>query len=255
MLICPLCNEKVTEFHRRSHLLPEWMYTEIYNQNHKALEVSKRKQKVTKRQKGYYGQFICNGCEVETQKYDHYASLILTNRSPNSHEYKLLSKESYAFQIDGEKTEYEEWHNVDFQKFQRFVFACVLRTQLAGKMKDVSLNKKHFEKLLSIYRSNSTDDISYPIVVIKNPDNDMFRNQVIIPYIKKQRGHHIVEFAGAGFIFNVYVSSHNKPNYVNEFRLKNDGSMVLIVILFKQTGLFSNTQRIVKAAKKISKGI
>jgi len=255
MLTCPLCNEKVSEFHKRSHILPEWMYTEIYNKNHKALEVSKLSKKVTKRQKGYYGQFICKKCEQESQKYDHYASLILTNRSPNNPEHKLISREHFEFQTVGEKEEYEEWQNIDFKTFQRFVLACILRTQLAGQMKGISLNKKHFEKLLSLYHSDSTDDVSYPIVVIKNPDNDKYRNQVIIPYIKKQRGHHIIEFVGTGFIFNVYVSSHNKPNYVNTFRLKNDGSMVLIVIPFKQTGLFWNTQRIVKAAKKVSKGI
>ncbi|MFC1890859.1 hypothetical protein ACFLZT_00530 [Thermodesulfobacteriota bacterium] len=254
-LTCPLCNKKVTEFHKRSHLLPEWMYTEIYNEKHKVLEISKRKQKVTKRQKGYYGQFICKACEIKTQKYDHYGSLILTNRSPNNPEHKLISREHFEFPIDGEKTEYEEWKNIDFKKFQRFVLACILRTQLAGQMKGISLNKKHFEKLISLYHGGATDDISYPIVVIKNPDNDKFRNQVIIPYIKKQRGHHIIEFAGTGFIFNVYVSNHKKPNYINAFRLKNDGSMQLIIILFKQTGLFWNTQRMVKAAKRVSKGI
>ncbi|MBN1472050.1 MAG: hypothetical protein JW925_09730 [Syntrophaceae bacterium] len=255
MLTCPLCNEEVAEFHKRSHILPEWMYTKIYNKNHKALEVSKLKKKVTKRQKGYYGQFICKNCESESQNYDHYASLILTNRSPNSPEHKLISKDHFEYQDDGEKYEYEEWKNIDFKKFQRFVLACVLRTQLAGQMKGLTLNQKHFEKILALYHSDSMDDISYPIVVIKNPDNDEFRNQVIIPFIKKQRGHHIIEFAGTGFIFNVYVSSHNKLDYVNAFRLKNDGSMVLIIMMFKQTGLFWNTQRIVKAAKKVSKGI
>lgn len=255
ILTCPLCNEEVTEFHKRSHILPEWMYTEIYDIKHKALEISKLKKKVTKRQKGYYGRFICKKCENESQKYDHYASLILTNRSPNNPEQKLISREHFEYQIDGEKNEYEEWKNIDFKKFQRFVLECILRTQLSGQMKGINLNKKHFEKLLALYHSDSMDDLSYPIVVIKNPDNDKFRNQVIIPYIKKQRGHHIIEFAGTGFIFNVYVSSHNKPNYVNALRLKNDGNMLLIVILFKQTGLFWNTQRIVKAAKKVSKGV
>ncbi len=255
MLTCPLCNKEVAEFHKRSHILPEWMYTEIYDKNHKAIEVSKLKKKVTKRQKGYYGQFICKSCEIESQKYDHYASLILTNRSPNNPEHKLISKEHFEYQDDGGQNEYEEWKNIDFKKLQGFVLVCILRTQLAGQMKGLTLNQKHFKKLLALYHSDSMDDLSYPIVIIKNPDNDKFRNQLIIPYIKKQRGHHIIEFAGTGFIFNIYVSSHNKQDYVNSLRLKNDGSMLLIIISFKQTGLFWNTQRIVKAAKKVSKGI
>ena len=195
MLTCPLCNKEVTEFHKRSHILPEWMYTEIYDKNHKALEVSKLKEKVTKRQKGYYGQFICKDCEIESQKYYHYASLILTNRSPNNPENKLISKEHFEYQDSDGNNEYEEWKNIDFKKLQRFVLAGILRTQLAGQMKGLTLNKKHFEKLIALYHSDSMDDSSYPIVIVKNPDNDKFRNQVIIPYIKKQRGHHIIEFA------------------------------------------------------------
>ena len=65
MLTCPLCNEKVKEFHKRSHLIPEWMYTNCYDEKHKTLEISSLKQKVTKRQQGIYAQSICRKCEKE----------------------------------------------------------------------------------------------------------------------------------------------------------------------------------------------
>ena len=101
-------------------------------------------------------------------------------------------------------------------------------------------------------RDDAIDDISYPIVVNKIPENDGFRNQVILPYIKKQEGHHIIEFLGAGFFFNVYVSSHRKPQYVNSLSLKNDGSLFLLTIPFKATGLFTNTKRLVQKIKSAS---
>ena len=90
MLNCPLCNNEVQNFHKRSHLLPEWMYTDCYDEKHKVIEVSRVKEKVTKRQKGVYDAFICEDCEKETQLYDHYASLVLTKRSPNSIEHKSI---------------------------------------------------------------------------------------------------------------------------------------------------------------------
>jgi len=93
MLTCPLCNEKVKKFHKCSHLIPEWMYTNGYDEKYKTLEISRLKQKVTKRQQGIYAQFICRKCEKETQIFDHYASLILTDKSPDSPEYKCISKE------------------------------------------------------------------------------------------------------------------------------------------------------------------
>lgn len=254
MLICPLCNEKVNGFHKRSHLIPEWMYTDCYDENHKALEISKHKQKATRRQKGIYSQFICEKCEMETQRYDHYASLILTNKSPEAPEYKGVSRKYFRDNNEGETTEFEIWENLDFRKFQRFALSVILRTQLSGKMGgDIRINKQHLNKITKLYRDDSCiDDISYPILAVKNPENDTLRNQVILPYITKHGGHHIIEFAGAGFIFNIYVSSHKKPKYVNTLRLKTDGSMFLLIMFFRETGLYRNTKRLVKAAKSFS---
>ena len=105
-----------------------------------------------------------------------------------------------------------------------------------------------------MYRDDScNDDSSYPIGVSKHPENDVLRNQVVLPYINKHGGHHIIEFTGAGFIFRVYVSSHTKPQSVNSLRLKNDGSMFLITMFFSETGLCRNIKCIVKDAKSISK--
>ena len=74
-----------------------------------------------------------------------------------------------------------------------------------------------------------------------------------MPYIKKIEGHHVIEFTGAGYIFNVYVSSHKKPRWVNSLSLKSDGSMYLLIMPFSETGLFKNTKRLVKAARLGSK--
>ena len=120
----------------------------------------------------------------------------------------------------------------------------------------INLNDSHLFRMLSVYREDKNkDDTSYPIIVIKNPEKDKLKNQVILPYIKKQEGHHIIEFTGVGFIFNIYVSNHNKPKWVNSLRLKSDGSMFLIIVPFNKTGLFKNTMRLVKAARFDSKEI
>ena len=251
MLTCPFCKRRVQKFHRRSHLLPEWMYTDCYDDRHKVLEVSKTKEKVTKRQKGIYSEFICEECEKETQKYDHYASLILTNRSLESPEYLSVKRKHFKNGI----LEYEKWENIEFKKFQRFVLSAILRTQFSGHMKrHIQLNSSYLDKMLAVYKEESVnDDNSYPIVVIKAPEKDNLRNLIILPYIKKQYGHHIVEFTGAGYLFNVYVSSHRKPRSVNSLCLKSDGSMFLIIMFFRETGLIKNTTRLIKSIRSASK--
>ena len=134
MLICPLCEKHVQEFHKRSHLLPEWMYSDCYDDRHKVLEVSRAKEKATKRQKGIYSEFICKECEKETQKYDHYASLILTNRSPESPEFRSVKRKHFKERDENEILEFERWENIEFKKFQKFVLSTILRTQFSGNI-------------------------------------------------------------------------------------------------------------------------
>ena len=255
MKFCPLCNNQVVKFHKRSHLIPEWMYTECYDEKHKVLEVSRKKQKVTKKQKGIFGSFICVDCEKETQKYDHYASLILTDRSPYSDEYRGISRKYFTENYKGENVEFSKWENIDFLKFRDFVFSIILKTHFSGKIEGpISLNKKHLDGILAIYKDAlNLDDSSYPILVLEYPKNDKLKNHVILPYFEKKSGHHIIEFAGGGYLFNVYVSSHTKPRYVKSLRLKRDGSMYLINMFFQETGLYKNSKNVVKTLANVSR--
>lgn len=93
------------------------MYIECYDEKHKILEVSGSKKKVVKKQKGNYDSFMCEECEEETQKYDHYASLILTDRSPNSDEYISVERNYFCKNYKGEIAEFGKWENINFRIF------------------------------------------------------------------------------------------------------------------------------------------
>lgn len=257
MLICPLCMKEVSQFHKKSHVLPEWMYTECYDRKHKLLEVSRVNQKVIKKQKGLYGSFMCTECEEETQKYDHYASLILTVRSSNSNEYKSIKREYFSEYYRGEKHDFSKWEKIDFKKFQKFVFSIVLRTHFAGNLNGIiTLNTKHLGGILGIYRDKSRfDDYSYPILLTQYQKEDKLRNHIIIPFINKSEGHHIVEFSGAGYRFQVYVSNHSKPKFVESLKLKSDGSLFVINMILQEMGLYKNIIRVINMAKNTSKYI
>lgn len=235
--------------------MPEWMYTECYDEKHKILEVSRSKEKVVKKQKGIYCSFMCEECEEETQKYDRYASLILTDRSPNSDEYISVKKKYFCENYKGEKEEFGKWENINFRKFQKFVFSIVLRTHFAGKIEGpISLNKKHLDGISAIYRDElNLDDSSYPILITEYSKNDTLKNHVILPYINKQEGHHVIEFAGGGYLFNVYVSSHSKPRFVKSLRLKSDGTMCLIIMFFQETGLYKKSKTLVNTLRNVSR--
>ena len=112
---------------------------------------------------------------------------------------------------------------------------------------EISLSERHLNRIHAIYNdTNSTDHNSYPIVIWKFPEEDFLNNHVVLPYFKKQSGHHILEFSGAGYLFNVFISNHTKPKYVQSLCLKNDGSIILADIEFKKSGLYRAIQKEVK---------
>lgn len=257
MLTCPLCLKLVAKFHKRSHLIPEWMYTDCYDEKHKILEISRSNEKAVKRQKGIYDSFMCERCEEKTQRYDHYASLILTERSTNSDEYKTVKRKRFYGNDKGEQIEFCLWEDIDFRKFQKFVFSIVLRTYFAEKIKGtIPLNKKHLDGILAIYEDElNLDDSSYPVLITKYYKNDKLKNHIVLPYISKQNGHHIIEFAGGGYLFNIYVSSHSKPRFVQSLRLKSNGSTYLIRMFFHETGLYRSTKALISTLKNVSRYI
>lgn len=251
MLICPLCMNEVMKFHKRSHLIPEWMYAYCYDEKHKIIEVSRLEERATRKQKGVYSSFMCEDCEAATQKYDRYASLILSNRSPDTIEYKSIKRQYTREKYNGKELEFGKWENIDFRLLQKFIFSIILRTHYAGRIEGpIFLNKNHLEKIQAIYKDESNlDDSSYPITIAEYSRDDKLRDHVVLPYIKKSEGHHVIEFTGGGYAFNVYVSNHSKPRHVRSLSLKKDGSVYLIITFFQDTGLYKNSKKLIDSLK------
>ena len=252
MVNCPLCGKFISCLHKRSHLIPEWMYKDCYDENHKMFNVAIAEGLVNKRQKGIYEEIICENCEKVSQHYDRYASLVLTTRAPENLEHKKVVRNDARFEnINGKVTLYSLWDNIDFRKFQRFVFVCVLRAHLAEKRKGKDLLvEKHFDKMHEIYTNHAIeDDLSYPILVTKYQDEDN-KGYVCPPFANKKDGHYFVEFSGAGYCFCVYVSSHKKPNHVNSMCLKKNGSMCVISVPLVECGTFKKAASTFSAHQK-----
>lgn len=240
MITCPLCEKIVRSLHKRSHLVPEWMYRHCYDKKHKIIHVDLDKGLSNKRQKGCYREITCEECERTSENYDRYGSLVLTSRAPNTPEHKIIVRKDFQFKnILRGVSYYSLWENIDFNKFQRFVFACILRTHLAKRSQgQYLLIEKHFNNIRRIYTERTiVDDSSYPIVVFKYPD-DGIKDLVYLPYINRGDGHHVIDFAGGGYSFWVFVSSHKKPSHINSLTLKKNGSMYVIQIPFEERANF-----------------
>lgn len=238
---CPLCEKEVDCLHKKSHLIPEWMYKDAYDDNHKLISVDLNNEYARKRQKGFYDQIICTACEIQSQKYDQYASLVLTDRSTDSKEYLAVSRKDEVAYKGGKKLKFSIWENIDFPKLQKFVFACLLRTHFSMlNSGNYLLIDKHYKKIRNLYLDQrSNDDSTYPILLNKYIKDDIgFESILIPPFKNKKDGYFIIEFSGASFLFWVYVSSHKKPCDAHNLRLKADGSCYILKHEFRQTGTF-----------------
>jgi len=240
MITCPLCNKNCTDFHKKSHILPEWMFKNSYNTNHKIWHANIENETIKNEQKGHYDEIICPDCEKASQLYDSYSSRILTDNARDTKEYKVIDKKE--IQLEGNSTiyKYHEWENIDFPKFQHFIFICILRAYFSEKNKGKSiLNDKHFEKIRNIYNNvKITDDNSYPIMVFEHPDFGYKNNIVCLPFATKLDNHRVIKFTGGNYSFWVFVSSRRKLDHVYSACLKSSGHLIVLSLPFRRSGTF-----------------
>ena len=83
-MICPFCSNEVPQFHPNSHIIPEWMYKNSYDDKHRAISLNLDDLEKDVVQQGHRGSFICHACEMKFSKDDDYGSQLFINNSKNS---------------------------------------------------------------------------------------------------------------------------------------------------------------------------
>lgn len=104
-MICPFCQNEVSEFHLNSHIIPEWMHEDSYDPKHRAVSLNLDDLKKDIVQQGHRGSFICKTCEMNFSKDDNFGAQLLTNKVTNSKIKKELIIETRICQLDIGDTE------------------------------------------------------------------------------------------------------------------------------------------------------
>jgi hypothetical protein len=53
----PACKKEVDSFHEKSHVIPDWMSTECYDEKHRLIIVTVKEEKADVKQSSLYGVF------------------------------------------------------------------------------------------------------------------------------------------------------------------------------------------------------
>lgn len=207
--ICRLC-KKDTEL-RNSHILPEFLYSKLYDDKHRTMSISyDEKEKYI--QKGVREYLLCQECETKFSRYEGYAVKVITD-IPNFLEH---SSGRFVFQ-----------NNVNYALFKLFQLSILWRGGISTNKMFVNVNlHKHEERIREMLEKEEpgafTDYGSF-IIRMLNPQK---LDRIIMPAMPERLyGHNGFRFMTGDLFWYFIVSSHKVGNSVQPLLFQEDGQL------------------------------
>jgi hypothetical protein len=212
---CKLClDEKKL---KKSHIIPEFIYSEMYDENHKYKEISTDSQRKNKRHpKGIYEKLLCESCELKLSRWENYVSKLLKGGL----EFSIKSSDKYHM--------ISEIDSLSLRLFQLSILwrASVSSAQFFGNV-TLECHEEKIQKLLLLEDYGLTWQygcIMYALI----SDQSVLTDLIIQPDRMKCNGHLVYRFIFGGFIWLFFVSNHATPKEVQSyFTSQNNSTKIL----------------------------
>lgn len=205
----PLCN---------SHIVPEFMHREIYDEKHRFLGISNNPSKPVKFfQKGLREPLLCRGCETKLNHNERYARKCLYGGTP------------LAVQQRGKEVSVS---GVDYKRMKLFLMSILWRfavTTIEG-FKGVKLGP-HREKLRQLVLAEDPGEpFRYGCAIIEVVYEDKrIPGLIMQPTSARLGSHRIWRIIVDGLLLLFCVSNHDAPAEIRPLFLKPDGSMLILL--------------------------
>lgn len=238
MPTCKLCLQSVPALHPNSHIVPEWMYEDVYENPHRTihLDVNRRQKRIV--QQGLRKSMICPGCESVFSVDDGFGKKCLVyKRGIQTNDDNRLAPVILT-----------RWRGVDFCRLRKFVYSVLIRWHLAFKDDGgiECLCKDEYDNLKHCYNVPSDGVNEYPILVDK-PVAGRHMLPVTLPYMGDGEGFKVCTFIGANMRFQVFFpTSGTVPSGYRHFMLNANGEMSVLQIPFEKTELARTIGSIVR---------
>lgn len=249
-----MCDSTVTAFKSGSHVIPKFFIKQVRDPRSGKLVVLNLKDERHERtqQDGSKGDFLCESCEDKTQRDDLYASLVLTNGSPQSTPAKKIKR----IQHNIGSLKVVAWSGLDFNRLRDFVISIALRDHCHRVEKHLErlITDAEYNKLRSIYRTSNSDDKALPIVIIQALKSNNFDPSRTVAFPSKLTQSRGIGFTGVGFCFQLYIGPPNAdPSlsiFLDHFNLKANGTINICQLPYEELGVWTlslpSIQRIAK---------
>jgi len=212
---CRLCGDNQPL--QNSHVLPEFAYKPIYDENHKGVVFDPLDPgRARKFQKGFSEPMLCRNCEQSlNDEYERGFKEFWFDDKPLA---PLETQDSSMLQIP------------EAARFKLFHHSVLLRADLATRsgFSNVQLGDKHRRRIKEMIRSTDAGEShEYPIVctAIRNPEGGgIWWDFVSSPHKGKLWGHRFYLFTFGGCAWMYFVRSHRSER-IESIAIQPNGSM------------------------------
>lgn len=193
---CRLCLQKKKLC--KSHIYPEYMYANCYNDKHSFIEFNAGKNSFNKtRRKGTYEYLLCSRCESILQKYEDYAKSILYG------EVKPYIKQNMKQYIN---------RNYEYNKFKLFSLSLLWRASISSHeiFVNASLGKYEDELRKILLNGREIPVNEFPVYIIQMLIKNELANSVFMEICQskvKMGGKTIYQLIVDGILFSIGTGS------------------------------------------------
>jgi hypothetical protein len=204
---CRFCGRKARLC--RSHVIPEFCFSTLYDKDHRFIEVvSVDEGKVRRGQKGYREKLLCDLCETRLNRLERHARRLFVDPLPNRKSPRRI-----------------DVTNLDYGRFKLFLMSVLWRASVSslGMFRHVTLgpHEERVRRMLQNEDPGSPEEYGCVIIPLLF-EGEHFRDFMVEPTPCKVDGRRCYRFVFFGFVFLVFVSSHGPPPTMTKLLIRDD---------------------------------
>jgi hypothetical protein len=224
-----------------SHIIPEFLYTQLYDDKHRVAVLGKDFERTQYEQKGLREYLLCSSCESILSKYEKY-----TSRLMRGEEGKRLRQTPRLYSIE----------NIDYKSFRLFGLSLLWRASITDTLffEKVSLGCHEEPIRQMILRGDAGPQDKYGFFLGRILSSELHPEALMMqPTISRFEGHRCYRFVFGGFVWAFVVSSHRLSDVARACLISEEGKMLILEhqledIKFMMRGITAIGNQMAKAA-------
>lgn len=222
---CKLCggNKKLL---KKSHIIPEFMYKDLFDSKHRIHEVlfkpEKQLNSQTRQSGGYDKNILCGNCDNKILgSLERYASLVLYGGIELTIE----------ITSDKNKSTYISVKGIDYQKFKLFLLSVLWRASISNLpiFQNVALGDHEPIIRDKILKNNPGSSIEYPCAIFTHLHHHNMPHQIISePGCLINGEQQIYAFLISGNLFIFFTSTDEQTEWVQHCTITEKGEMKIV---------------------------